>query len=105
MSSSSDSNDDNGFKTSAFVKFSGNDYYDVHFKDVEKINYKYNAELEKGTITLSLIINDKEIWSSGKLIGTNNNSGDILVNSGDQVKLRVIGKKATGTYKFEWEGN
>lgn len=104
MSSDFECNDNNGFKTSAFVKFSGNDYYDISFKNIEELHYSYSSKLDKGEIILSLIVNNKEIWSSDKLKEEKNDSGNISVASGDDVKLRVIGKKATGTYRFEWEG-
>ena len=104
FSTDSVSNKDNGYKKSEFIEFNGNDYYDITYKDIEKIHYKYSLDLVSGDITLSLIVNNKEIWSSGKVIGKATDNGDIDIYNRGNIKLRVIGNDASGSYKFEWEG-
>ena len=104
FSTNSASNKDDGYKKSEFIDFNGNDYYDINYKDTEKIHYEYSADLVSGDIALSLIVNNKEIWSSGKVIGKTTDNGDIDIYNRGNIKLRVIGNNATGSYKFEWEG-
>ena len=104
FSTNSASNKDNGYKKSEFIEFNGNDYYDINYKDTEKIYYEYSADLVGGEITLSVIVNNKEVWSSGKVRGKTTDHGHIDIYNGGNIKLRVIGNNATGSYKFEWEG-
>jgi len=98
------SNDDNGYKKSEFIEFNGNDYYDINYKDIERIYYEYSSDLVRGEITLNVIVNNKEIWSSDKVRGETTGNGDIDTYNGENIKLRVSGKNASGSYQFQWEG-
>jgi len=98
------SNEDNGYKKAEFIEFNGNDYYDINYKDIERIHYEYSSDLVSGEITLNVIVNNKEIWSSDKVRGETTGNGDIDIYNGGNAKLRVIGKNATGSYQFQWEG-
>ncbi len=102
LSSNSDFTGDGGFKEAQFDQFRGNDYNTINLENLEVINYKYSSELESGEIILTLVSGNKKIWSSGELGGQSKDSGEIVLKDAKNIKLRVIGKNATGKYKFEW---
>jgi len=103
FSTNSERNEDNGFKTAQFEKLNGNDYYELNSTDIEQMSYKYSYEITSGHIEFIFLVNNKRVWSSGKLAGRGTGSGYSRQNSGEKIKLRIIGKNADGEYKFEWD--
>ncbi|TCT17214.1 hypothetical protein EDC18_101512 [Natranaerovirga pectinivora] len=104
FSSNSNNTGDSGFKAAEFIEFNGNDYYTLNAENIDLINYQYFLELESGEIKFILYSGTKKIWSNGEIRETIEDSGEVELKNKQKLRLRVIGKNATGKYRFEWEG-
>jgi hypothetical protein len=103
FSTNSERSEHKGFKTAEFIKFNGNDYFDLNDNNIEYMRYQYFYEVTQGYIEIIKYVNNRRVWSSGKLRGKGSGAGYDRRNSGDKIKIRIIGKNADGKFTFEWD--